>query len=336
LLLKYLSKEIPLEDVRGVSCKANGEIERTPDAPFVSDLDALPLPARELLPLDRYNEKMNGRLTTTLVTSRGCPFNCSFCSSSEFFGVAWRARSVASVLGEIGYLYKNYHYRALSFVEDNFTLNPDRAVRLSEGILRNGWDITWGAWSRVDTIVRNPSMVKAMARAGFRWTFIGFESCSQQVLDGYGKKANSRDAMKAMQILSDNGVGVTGSFILGALNETKEMIRETIRFAKRLNPVRVQFSILTPYPGTKLYERVKNRLLSRNWELYSGGYPMIELDHVTPREMRKLLIAAYSSFYGRPVKIIQNVSYLLKAVPTVWKLLLSKLHGSPASHYPIR
>ncbi|UCF06339.1 MAG: cobalamin-dependent protein [bacterium] len=324
-LVDYLSKDIPLEEVRGVSYRTNGKIHRTPLAPFIRDLDSIPFPARNLLPLERYNEKMNGRLTTTLVTSRGCPFNCTFCSSSQFFGVRWRARSAENVIDEIELLYHTYGYRALSFVEDNFTLDPDRAVKISEMIQRKRLDIIWGAWSRVDTIVRNPLMVKAMARAGFRWTFIGFESGSQEVLDEYGKHALTEDSIKAKELLDRYGVGITGSFIIGSLDETKDMMKETIDFAKRLNPCRVQFSILTPYPGTELFERVKNRLLTRNWGKYNGGEPTIKLDHVSPRDMRRLIVSAYYSFYGRPVKFVRNLPYLVRALPSVWKLLLSKL-----------
>ncbi len=324
-LLEFLSNGKPFEQLKGISCKQNGEIRRAPDDPFISDLDSIPFPARELLPLRMYNEKMNGRLTTTLITSRGCPFKCDFCSSSQFFGVKWRARTVGNIIEEIELLHDRYGYRALSFVEDNFTLDPDRAVGLSEAMIRKGWNLLWGAWSRVDSIVRNPRMIETMARAGFRWTFLGFESGNQQVLDGYGKKAVVQDALKAMRILDDNGVGVTGSFILGALDETKAMMENTINFANRLDPCRAQFSILTPYPGTKLYERVKDRLLTRNWGMYNGAYPTIRLDHVSPGEMRRQVLMAYYSFYSRPKKLIPNIKYLFRAFPSLLRMAAAKL-----------
>jgi anaerobic magnesium-protoporphyrin IX monomethyl ester cyclase len=323
-LVKFLSKEIPFEEVRGVSYSTDGDFSRTPDAPFIHDLDSLPFPARELLPLKLYREKRNGRLVTTLITSRGCPFNCGFCSSSQFFGVRWRARSVENIFEEMALLHKEYHYRALQFVDDNFTLNPGRAIKLSEKIIGQGWDLIWGAWSRVDTIVNNPGMVRMMAKAGLKWTFVGFESGSQNVLNGYGKKALIQDAAKAMEILKENDVRVTGSFILGALNETKDMMRETITFAKWLNPRTAQFSILTPYPGTKLYERTRNRLLTKNWEMYTGIHPTIKLDHVSPKELRGLLIMAYFSFYGRLGKIVENRPFFYAMFPSVLKPLASK------------
>jgi anaerobic magnesium-protoporphyrin IX monomethyl ester cyclase len=324
-LVDYLSGRRPFDAVRGVSHIVDGVCTRTPDAPFIQDLDAMPFPARDLLPLDRYREKMNGRLTTTLVTSRGCPFNCHFCSSSQFFGVRWRARSTESVLEEMELLYRKHQYRALSFVEDNFTFSPTRAVAIAEKIIANGWDLKWGAWSRVDTIVKHPDMVRIMARAGFTWTFVGFESGSQEVLDEYGKKAVVKDALRAMRILKQNGVGVTGSFILGAPAETKDMMKETVRFAKALNPHRVQFTILTPFPGTKLYEGMRSRLLTEDWRHYTGTRPTIRLDHLSANEMKRQLIGAYVSFYARLKQAFANMPYFAKVLPSSFNLMASRL-----------
>jgi anaerobic magnesium-protoporphyrin IX monomethyl ester cyclase len=315
-LVKFLSKEIPFKEVRGVSHLTNGELRRTPDAPLIYDLDSLPFPARDLLPLKLYPEKMNGRLMTTLITSRGCPFNCDFCSGSQFFGVRWRARSVENVFEEMELLHKEYNYGALQFVDDNFTLDPGRAIELSEKITGQGWDLIWGAWSRVDTIVNNPGMVRMMAKAGLKWTFVGFESGSQEVLNGYGKKTRVQDALKAMEILKGNDVKVTGSFILGGPDETEDMMKETIGFARSLNPTTAQFSILTPYPGTKLYERVRDRLLTKDWEIYTGIHPTIRLDHVSPGELRRLFIMACLSFYGRPGRLLKTCLIFIRYFPT--------------------
>jgi anaerobic magnesium-protoporphyrin IX monomethyl ester cyclase len=319
-LIDYLSGDASLADVRGVSYLADGEtLVRTPDTPFIMDLDSLPFPARELLNLGHYNERMNGRPMTTLITSRGCPFHCDFCASSEFFGVHWRARSVDSIMEEIELLYEKYGYRALCFVEDNFTLNPERAIALSERLIAKRWDLIWEAWSRVDTIVKNPEMVRIMARAGFRWTFVGFESGSQEVLDGYGKKALIGDAFRTMKILNENNIQATGAFILGAVNDTSKTINETIRFAKTLNPRKVQFSILTPYPGTKLYGEVKDRLLTDDWGKFTALDPVIRLEHLSPGQLSRLLLKAYTSFYLRPRKGIENVRHISNTIPGLTK-----------------
>ncbi len=318
-LIDFLSGDSGLEAVRGVSYLASGRIVRAPDTPFITDLDSLPFPKRDLLHLEYYNEKMNGRPMTTLITSRGCPFNCDFCASSEFFGVRWRARSVENILEEIELLYEKYGYRALCFVEDNFTLDPDRAIALSEAIIARGWDLIWEAWSRVDTIVKHPDMIRTMARSGFSWTFIGFESGSQEVLDGYGKKALIQDAFRAMEILNENDVRATGAFILGAMNETKKTADETISFARALDPVKVQFSILTPYPGSKLYERERDRLLTNDFGRFTALNPIIRLDHLTPGQLGRRLLKAYISFYLRPSKAIENLRIISNVLPGLFK-----------------
>jgi anaerobic magnesium-protoporphyrin IX monomethyl ester cyclase len=319
-LIDYLCDDATLDSVRGVSyLDSSGTVVRAPDAPFITDLDSLPFPSRELLHLMHYNERMNGRPMTTLITSRGCPFNCNFCASSEFFGIRWRTRSVDNIMAEIELLYKEYGYRALCFVEDNFTMDTERAIELSERIRAKNWDLIWEAWSRVDTIVKHPEMISTMARSGFKWTFVGFESGSQEVLDGYGKKTNTDDAFRAMEILDRNGVQATGAFILGAVNDTERTINETIRFAKALNPRKVQFSILTPYPGTRLYERVKDRLLSPDWDKFTALDPVIELDNLSPRQLHGLLLKAYTSFYLRPRKGIENIRHICNTVPGLTK-----------------
>jgi anaerobic magnesium-protoporphyrin IX monomethyl ester cyclase len=326
-LIRYLSREIPIEEVGGLSYVQNNEIMRTPNPPFIADLDALPLPARELLPLRRYGEKIDGRPMTTMITSRGCPFNCNFCSSSQFSGVRWRPRSVDGILDEIEILYRKHDYRAINFIDDNFTLNPDRAVKLSERIIASGFDLYWEAMSHVETVVKNPGMVSVMAKSGLKWMFLGFESGSQEILNEYGKKSSLQDAKKAVDILHANNVKIIGAFILGALGDNERTMRETINLAKSLNPSRAQFSLLTPYPGTKLFERVKEKLLTKNWEMYEGLHPTIKLDKITPQVLNRFLFKAYASFYLRPPKAIENYRYIYRTLPSALMLIASNYYA---------
>lgn len=156
-------------------------------------------------------------------------------------------------------------------------------------------------------------MVELMARAGLRQVFIGFESADQGTLDGFGKNLEAETAFKGMEILRKNRIDAWGSFMIGCLGETKEMAKKTIRYAKRLNPAYAQFSLLTPYPGTRLFDSVKDRLLTDNWEIYWGGQPVIRLKKITPKELQRLIIRAYLSFYLRPKKFFQlTLPYLYR------------------------
>ncbi|HVO76977.1 MAG TPA: radical SAM protein [Candidatus Bathyarchaeia archaeon] len=324
-LVRYLSHEIPIDQVGSLSYMADGAIVRNPNEAFITDLDSLPFPARDLLHLTNYTEKIDGRLMTTMITSRGCPFNCNFCSSSQFSGVRWRPRTVDGILSEIELIHRKYGYRAINFIDDNFTLNPDRAAKISQQIIANGFDLRWEAMSHVETVVKNPAMVKVMARAGLRWMFMGFESGSQEILNEYGKKSSVEDARRAVDILHENGVKIIGAFILGALGDNERTMRETIRFAKSLNPSRAQFSLLTPYPGTKLFEKVRESLLTKNWEMYSGLRPTIRLDKITPQRLNRFLFKAYAGFYLRPPKAIENYPYILKTAPSALALIVTNL-----------
>jgi anaerobic magnesium-protoporphyrin IX monomethyl ester cyclase len=289
--------------VAGVSYLDDGELVRAPQRPFINDLDSLPMPARDLFPRRRYRSTFEGREMAGLVTTRGCPSNCDFCSCSVFGGLKLRTRSVESVIDELDYLYNRDGYRAVAFFDDNFTLNPRRAMDISEGILKRGWNLKWWAFSRTDTALRHPEVVRTMARAGLKQVFIGFESANQDSLDSAHKKASVEESVEAMSVFRRFKVRVWGAFMLGFDDETEDKVKNTIRFAKRLNPDVAQFTLVTPYPGTRLFDAVRDRLLTRDWEKFWGGMPTIDLPNLKPERLQALFWRAYRSFYLRPTTL---------------------------------
>ena len=224
-------------------------------------------------------------------------------------------------MDEIDLLYNKYGYRSISFLDDNFTLSPKRVVEICEQILRRNMKFSWFAMTRVDSVVRNEKVVELMERAGLRQVFVGFESGNQEILDKYGKKAEVDIAFKATEILKKYRIEVWGSFIIGALNETREMIRQTIRFAKKLNPNICQFSILIPYPGSRLFDKVRDRILTKDWEAFWGGFPVMKLNKITPQEMKSWIIKAYASFYLRPR------TFFSTGLPFLYELFLGFKHN---------
>ena len=233
-----------------------------------------------------------------------------------FSGIEWRSRGVKNIIEELEILYKKYGYKAIAFFDDNFTLNPNRVVELCEEILRRGWKFKWWAFSRVEGILNNPKMVELMAKAGNYMVFIGFESANQEVLDSFKKKLVVEKAKEAINILRKNKIKVMGSFILGAIEETKEMIQRTINYAKNLDPDIAQFSVLTPYPGTALFEEVKSKIINKNWLKYDGGYNVFRLEYLNPIEVRWLIAKAYISFYGRPKRLLKQ------GISSLWNMLI--------------
>jgi anaerobic magnesium-protoporphyrin IX monomethyl ester cyclase len=315
-LVRAIKEEIPITEVKGISYIRDNEIIRNPDAPFIEDLDTLPFPARNLLPMDKYTATLEGTYATSLITSRGCPFNCSFCSSSIFSGIKWRARSPENILEELEVLHKGYGFKAIAFWDDNFTLDPKRVIEICEGILKRNWHFKWWAFSRTESILKYPKMVELMAKAGNYMLFIGFESANQEVLDSYGKKLITDKAKEVIDTLRRYKIKIMGSFIIGAIGETKEMIQKTINYAKKLNPDIAQFSILTPYPGTALFKEVESKIINRDWSAYTGGHNVFHLERLTPLQLRWLAAKAYISFYGRPERLLKQ------GIPSLWNMII--------------
>jgi anaerobic magnesium-protoporphyrin IX monomethyl ester cyclase len=306
-LVEALNQGGNLEQIQGLSFRSDDQIIHNDKRAYSDDLDTLPFPARDLLDMDKYRtSKLGTRSITSILTSRGCPYQCSFCASSKLAGTFWRARSVQSIVEEIQFVKDTYGYRAFAFVDDNFTLNPQRVIDFCEEICKRGWDIHWWCFSRVDTIVKNPEMVSLMHEAGCRSTYIGIESRNQETLDSYNKKISADISSEAISILKENKIEMTASFIIGGLNEDRKMVEDTLRFAKSLNPNTVSFTILTPYPGTDLFEQVKDRIITFDWRKYDGIHSVIRLKHFKPMKLQFTLLRFYISFYLRSLASIKD------------------------------
>jgi anaerobic magnesium-protoporphyrin IX monomethyl ester cyclase len=299
-LLSALQDHRSLNDIDGISYKQDGVYIRNKDNSPPFNLDQLPLPARDLLPMQEYKSMMNGWKFTSLITSRGCPFSCNFCSSSKFGGLKWRARSAKSIVDEMEHLVYTYGYRAFSLMDDNFTLNPQRVFEFADELeKRKMTDIRWWCFSRVDILVKNEPMIKRMAETGAYMVFLGLESNNEKILQSYRKHVGNEQQQEAIRLLNKYRIEIHASYILGNVRETKAMAENTIKWAEKVGAKSNQFSLLTPYPGTVLYEDVRkeNRFLHKNWKLYNGLFPVIKLDHLTPKQTGNLLFRAYQNTF---------------------------------------
>lgn len=307
-LLVCLEKKDDPSKVRGVSFGRGQSFRRTDPAVPVENIDTLPYPARDLLHMHKYHSRqLEGRTLTTLVSSRGCPYACSFCSSSIFSGRKWRPRSAKSVVNEMEQLVREYGFGALAFMDDNFTLNPARVIDICKAVIERGLDLKWWCFSRADTIVKNEQMVDWMAKAGARMVFLGLESGSDEILSNYGKGITSSIGKRAVDVLKFYGIRVWGSFIIGALDDTFKTIRRTVEYAKKVAPDIAEFSILTPFPGTVLFEQaVKNGLIPRfDWSRFDGAHAVMNTHFLKAPQIAKAAILAYTSFYLRPSRLGQ-------------------------------
>ncbi len=300
-LLKELEKKKPdLKSVQGITWRTqDGKIVSNPPRTLIEDLDKLPFPAYDLLPMNRYraNKKV---ITGSMITSRGCPFGCIFCSSSKLMGKRWRGRSPENVVEEMELLIKKYGVNEIEFLDDTFTFNKERAIKIANLIRKRGLEIAWGCSSRVDTF--DDEIAKELKKGGCYRIYMGIESGSQKILKILNKGITLEKAKKAVSIAKAHGLEVIGSFIIGVPGETKEDIISTIRFAKKLGIDYAQFTLLTPYPGTFIYQYAlkNNLLLTKNWSLYGMLDPVMKVPGFTSKDLIKFIKKAYISFYINP------------------------------------
>lgn len=304
-LVDALEKKKDLKSITGLSFQRNGKVVNNPPRELVKNVDDIPMPAYDLLPMKKYRA---GKIEFgTVITSRGCPFNCIFCSSSLQFGKKWRGHSVARTLEELSILRKEYRKKEIEFLDDTFTLLKSRAIAITDEIRREGLDITWTASSRVDTF--SQEVACAMKRAGAHTVYFGIESGSQKTLDFIGKGITPEKAEWAVRNAKRAGLHALGSFVIGFPEENAEEIETTIKFSKKVGVDLAQFTIATPYPGTRLwsYALKEKILLTKNWRKFTTLDPVMKLKYLTADQIAKALRTAYLKFYLRPKMLLLDL-----------------------------
>ncbi|OYT33593.1 B12-binding domain-containing radical SAM protein [Archaeoglobales archaeon ex4484_92] len=296
-----------LEGVKGTIYKEYGRVIENKRRKFIEDLDSLPFPAFDLMPLSKYRVFGYKLEQFPVITSRGCPFSCRYCSSSLFMGKKFRARSAENVVDEIEWLIDDFGARHIAFGDDTFTLNKKRVVEICNEIKSRRIEIEWSCSSRIDTI--NGDLLKRMKEAGCSAIYYGVESASQNILEYYNKGINLERVKQVIKLTKDIGISTICSFIIGAPMEKRTDILKTLRFAIDLDPDYAQFSVLTPYPGTSIYEEAKREdlLLTENYDFYTAGKPVLKNLYMSPEEIANLLKYCYVRFYLRPSFIIREL-----------------------------
>jgi len=249
-------------DRRGVAGGV-ADIADAPPRPFAADLDALPFPARDLLPNDeyiRFGRRRYGASITTVMSTRGCPYRCEFCSN-VVFGASYRERSPENVLDEVEQALR-LGYERISFADDVFTLDARRVGAICEEIGRRGLRFGWECLGRVDTF--DDETARAMKQAGCFRVFFGIESGSDEILALMDKKITTAEARAAVECAHRAGLEVGAFFIVCYPGETDETVLDTLRFATSLPLDYVGLTMPYPLPGTALLERMGGRL-TRDW-----------------------------------------------------------------------
>lgn len=304
--LNYISR------VKGIGYKENGNIIITEKRARIKNLDHIKFPARHLIDITRYKPTPHQykRLPVVhMIASRGCPFRCTYCSASNIWERKYTARSVDNVIEEIVYAKEKLGAREITFWDDIWGLKKDWAEEFCEKIIKGKIDIIWSCECRVDSV--SESLLKRMAEAGCWKIFYGLESLDEEILSAIKKDIRTSKIYDAIMWTKASGIEVHGNFILGLPKESPAKVRKMIKKICELPLDYVKFNVLTPYPGTVLYEQIKNG----QWGDYVENFRKLTLHHVTFKpfgyksfdeidEMRKY---ATKRFYLRPNYIINRL-----------------------------
>ncbi len=253
----------------------------------VQDLDTVPIPDYSLL------KGWKGGITPVM-TSRGCPYDCTFCSVTEMFGRGYRAMSSDRVLAEIDSLKSN----KIFFVDDHFVASRKRTDDLLDRLEARKRKTKWTCQLRAD-VAKDEALVGRMSDNGCYNVYIGFESINQKMLEEIHKKQTVADIKNAIDVFQKNGIGVHGMFMLGSDSDDKSIFEETARFTKSTHLSTVQYMILTPLPGTEFYRSIEKqgRLLHKKWEYFDAMHVVFQPKNFTPEELQQGMVACFEDFY---------------------------------------
>lgn len=286
------------------------------------ELDSLPWPYRgKSLPMEKYWD-LPGDIphpSAQMVASRGCPFGCNFCLWPQvFFGdKVYRTRDVSDVVDEMEYLIVERGFKSVYFDDDTFNIGKDRMIRLCDEIIGRGLNkIPWAIMAKADLM--DEEILNKMKEAGLHAVKYGVESASQELIDRCGKNLDLKKAERVIKYTRSLGIYVHLTFSFGLLGETKETIKSTIDYALELDPHSVQFSIITPFPGTALFEELdkRGRILTKDFSMYDGHSSCVfKPDNISSFELEEAKQYAYrlwGDHQRRKRGVLGNIKKFLK------------------------
>ena len=305
LVRAFEEKEPPLSKIEGISFRYKGRVHHNPDRPFIKDLDSLPFPAYHLVEhvVRNYHFRMmaGSKRYAMIEASRGCPHQCVFCSQWVHWRGVWRRKSPKRIADEIEFLFQNYDVEFFWLTDDNFGLGK-HAEELCDELKRRGLGehIMWFMQARCDDVVKHGDFLPKLRKAGNYWILLGVESPHKRTLEAFNKGITPEHAKKAVKLLKQNDIFAQTTLIIGERGDSAESIAQLREFVNELDPDLAIFMILTPFPGTKLYEEaVKNGWIEDfNWAHYDMVHAVMPTEHLSRQEVQKELYQCYRSFYG--------------------------------------
>lgn len=301
------------ESIKGLAYRKKRQIKINNRRPYIDDLDQLPIPRHDLLPLKKYKFPFMASSFVFVVPSRGCPFPCTFCRQPIMWSKKFRCRSPENVIKELKFL-KKLGLKEFIFQSDTFTIDKDFVIQLCDKMIKEDLKFKWSTNSRVDTV--DEEMLKTMKKAGCWMIAYGIESGSQKILDKCKKGITLKKTRKTILLTHKIGIKIYGYFIIGLIGETKETVQQTINLSKELPITFAIFHTAAPYPGTEFFKEVNKKgwLVSKNWEdINQGTETPISYPQFSAKEINRSIKRAYRAFYFRPkaawriIKSLRNI-----------------------------
>jgi radical SAM superfamily enzyme YgiQ (UPF0313 family) len=255
----------------------------------IKDLDATPIPNFRLL------KNWESMRSWPVMTSRGCPYDCTFCSVTAMFGQSYRVKSVDRVIEEL----KSYDHKWFFFVDDHFIIKKKRAHELLEAFQREKLNLRWSCQVRTE-LGKDPALVKKMRAVGCRTVYVGFESINQKSLDEMNKRQTLTDIENSIRVFRKSDINIHGMFMFGSDSDDKDIFKNTSDFCRKSGITTVQYMIMTPLPGTVLYKKLERegRLLHKKWEYFDAMHVVFQPRNFSTVELQKGMIDCYSDFYS--------------------------------------
>jgi radical SAM superfamily enzyme YgiQ (UPF0313 family) len=304
-LVDAWEKQNSFSSVPNLSYWGQGKKIHNPAVGFIEDLDRIPFP--DFLGHEKAEVRVGGHRLIPILTSRGCPFQCSFCSVTGMFGRKFRYRSPQNIIDELRQYddKKNFVF----FYDDNFTANRRNAQELLGAMIDEKFKFKWSAQVRVD-IAKDEALLKLMKKAGCHTLHIGFESVNPKSLAEMRKSQTAAEIKQASTIIRRHGIHIHGMFVYGFDEDDWQTVRRTVEFAKRSKLTSSQFLILTPLPGSEIFGKLtsEKRILFKDWALYDGHHVVFKPARFSVFGLQRAQIFSHAKFYS----LLGMVSKFLK------------------------
>jgi anaerobic magnesium-protoporphyrin IX monomethyl ester cyclase len=339
-LVKHLIAKKSILEIQGLSFRKSGQIIHNSPRPLIENLDDLPFPGyhlvKDLMSKYHFSAMAADNSPYALVEgSRGCSHECTFCSQWKHWQACWRVKSSERIADEIKYCNETFGSKFIWLTDDNFGAG-NRPKEIAEAILKRelSKDVAWFVQARCDDIIRNKEILPKLKESGLSWVLLGVENSNPSTLDAFKKGITPQDAKTAVKLLKNNGIFAHAMMIIGQRKDTLESIWRLKEFANELDPDFIMFGILTPFPGTEIYEEANRNgwIMDKNWTHYDMIHAIMPTETLSVNEVQEQLYGCYRDFYGswsRRVGGILSKNMLKRKV--FWHMLRSGVMGKVKS-----